>query len=178
MMRSCNLPMIFLLLWLVGCQSAPRDAWIEDHFREHRAEFEELVSLIGSAYQGIGSRYNFDGYGDYLRAQPRYTALMTTVGASRSPVQTSSHYSRERGRHVRDPDPTAIYFILGEAGFLRAAGMFGDYKGVAFFPGEPLFTDYRRTVPNTDRAKVIETDSLRFYRPIGDGWYIYRSIED
>lgn len=177
-MRGRNLLTIFLLLWLVGCQRAPRDAWIEDHFREYRAEFEELVLLNSSAYRSIGSRYSFDGYVDYLRAQPRYTALMTTVGASRSPVQTSFHYSREHGRRVRDPDPTAIYFILGEAGFLRSAGLFGDEKGVAFFFGVPSFIDTRRLVPDTDRAEVTEVDSLHFYRPIEGGWYVYRNIED
>lgn len=178
MMHSRSFLTIFLLLWLVGCQSAPRDAWIEDHFREHRAEFEELVSLNSSAYRGVGSLHNFDGYVDYLSAQPRYTALMTAVGASRSPVQTSFHYSREDERHIRDPVPTAIYFVLGEAGFLRSIGLFGEEKGHAFFFGTPSFRDTRRLVPDTDRAEVIEVDSLHFYRPIEDGWYVYRDIED
>lgn len=164
----------FLVLWLTGCQRAPQDAAIEKHFSQHKAEFEELVLLISSAFQDVGRLYSFDGYSDYLDSQPRYVALMDAVAASRSPIT----YSEEAERHVVKPDPKAISFELGEAGFLNSAGLFGDSKGVVFFPAKPSFDDTHRLVSNTNKAKVIETDDLRFYKHIEDGWYVYRHIED
>ena len=155
----------------------PSDAAVDKHFRKHEAEFEELVLLIESAYRGVGSLYSFDDYGDYSRAQPRYTELMAAVGVSRSPVTSDFRYSCEAERRLRDPRPAAISFVLDTLNPLFGNGFWGEDKGIVFFPVAPSFDHTHILVPNTAKAEMIYADYLIFYRQIEGNWYIYRFIE-
>lgn len=170
--------LLSLSVLLMGCASLPSDAAVERHFYQHKAEFEELVPLIESAFQGVGSLYSFDGYVEYIGAQPKYIRLMEAVGASRSPIGTSSYYSSEAERHILSPYPESISFVLDDISFPSAAGIFGEDKGIIFFYTTPSFGETRILVSDTDKAEVFDTDSLVFYRHIEGNWYVYRNIED
>ena len=155
-----------LPILLISCTGLPRDTAIEGHFYRHKAEFEELTTLIESAYQRVGRLYNSDSYLAYLRTQPRYTELLETVGASSGVALITSRYSAETDRFIPSPDPYAIIFVLGEAGFFRA-GLFGESKGIVYFLVPPLFDRTNILVSNTDRGdKVSGSDETNFYRYI------------
>ena len=134
--------------------------------------------MIESAYRRVGRPYSSDSYLAFLRTQPKYTDLLETVGASSGFALISSRYSSETERFIPSPDPYAITFVLGEAGFFRA-GLFGDRKGIVYFFAPPSFDRTNILVPNTDKGdKVSGSDETNFYRRIEGGWYIYRDIDD
>lgn len=173
--------LLLLLLWalpLTGCSNLPSDATVEKHFYRHKAEFEELATLIESAYRSVGRPYHADGYAAYLRTQPRYIDLLETVGASSGVARITSTYSLEAERHLPDPNPYAVSFKLAEAGFFRA-GLFGESKGIILFLIVPSFDGTNILITNTAKGdKVRGSDETNFYRHIEGGWYIYRDIDD
>ena len=165
------------LITLTVYNRFPSDAAVDEHFREHEAEFEELVLLIESAYRGVGSLHSFRSYVDYLEAQPRYIELMAAIGASRSFVTEDFYYSSKAERRLRDPSSTAISFVLDTLNPPYGEGFWGEEKGIVFFPVAPSFSDPHILVPDTAKAEMTYTDYLMFYRHIEGNWYVYRFIE-
>jgi hypothetical protein len=169
---------LLLALSLTSCSNLPSDATVEKHFYRHQVEFEELATLIESAYRSIGRPYHADSYAAYLRTQPRYIDLLEAIGASSGVARITSTYSSEADRHLPDPNPYAISFELAEAGFFRA-GLFGESKGIILFLTPPSFDRTNILITNTAKGdKVAGSDETNFYRQIEGDWYIYRDIDD